>query len=118
MGKAIALDAAALPAPHRTAGPGDTRETVVLHDVGEQHRRRIGGGPDQNVGTPAEDIAPIRRGFDRRIQSPGHDLADGFAFVAVGLLYRRGYFRQVIDPSGWQREEYPELREELTGLHA
>jgi starch phosphorylase len=38
--------------------------------------------------------------------------------VAVGLLYRRGYFRQVIDPSGWQREEYPELREELTGLHA
>jgi starch phosphorylase len=36
--------------------------------------------------------------------------------VAIGLLYRRGYFRQVIDPSGWQREEYPELREERTGL--
>jgi starch phosphorylase len=36
--------------------------------------------------------------------------------VAVGLLYRRGYFRQIIDPSGWQREQYPELREELTGL--
>ncbi|MCC6629262.1 MAG: alpha-glucan family phosphorylase [Chloroflexi bacterium] len=40
----------------------------------------------------------------------------GLPLVAVGLLYRRGYFRQVIDPAGWQREEYPELREERTGL--
>ena len=28
--------------------------------------------------------------------------------VAVGLLYRRGYFHQFLDPSGWQQEEYPE----------
>lgn len=25
--------------------------------------------------------------------------------VAVTLLYRKGYFYQKIDPSGWQREE-------------
>ena len=28
--------------------------------------------------------------------------------VAVGMLYRRGYFHQFLDPSGWQQEEYPE----------
>ncbi len=28
--------------------------------------------------------------------------------VAVGLLYRQGYFRQSIDQSGWQVEMYPE----------
>ena len=27
--------------------------------------------------------------------------------VAVGLLYRQGYFRQVLDRSGWQNEHYP-----------
>lgn len=29
--------------------------------------------------------------------------------VAVGLLYRKGYFRQYLDPEGWQQEEYPEI---------
>ena len=28
--------------------------------------------------------------------------------VAVGLLYRHGYFRQFLDHEGWQQEEYPE----------
>ncbi len=28
--------------------------------------------------------------------------------VAVGLLYRRGYFRQYLDHEGWQQEDYPE----------
>ncbi len=28
--------------------------------------------------------------------------------VGVGLLYRQGYFRQVLDQEGWQQEEYPE----------
>ncbi|MDD3154953.1 MAG: alpha-glucan family phosphorylase [Victivallaceae bacterium] len=28
--------------------------------------------------------------------------------VAVGLLYRQGYFRQALDHSGWQTERYPE----------
>ncbi len=27
--------------------------------------------------------------------------------VAVGLLYRQGYFRQVLDRNGWQTEHYP-----------
>ena len=38
---------------------------------------------------------------------------DGFRLVAVGLLYRRGYFHQRIDLTGWQRESWevsdPEL---------
>lgn len=29
----------------------------------------------------------------------------GLPVVAVSLLYRKGYFRQVIDENGWQREE-------------
>jgi glycogen phosphorylase len=27
--------------------------------------------------------------------------------VAVGLLYQEGYFRQVLNPDGWQQERYP-----------
>ena len=29
--------------------------------------------------------------------------------VAVGLLYRHGYFNQYLDADGWQRERYPDL---------
>ncbi|MGH2518398.1 MAG: alpha-glucan family phosphorylase, partial [Chloroflexota bacterium] len=36
--------------------------------------------------------------------------------VAVGLIYRHGYFRQHIDGRGQQHEEYPELRPEERGL--
>ena len=32
----------------------------------------------------------------------------GIPMVGIGLLYRRGYFHQYLDPSGWQQEEYPE----------
>ena len=31
----------------------------------------------------------------------------GVPLVGVGLLYQQGYFRQVIDPDGQQRESYP-----------
>jgi len=31
----------------------------------------------------------------------------GVPLVGVGLLYQQGYFRQVIDADGWQREFYP-----------
>jgi len=31
----------------------------------------------------------------------------GVPLVAVGLLYRNGYFRQQLDASGWQGERYP-----------
>ena len=27
--------------------------------------------------------------------------------VGVGLLYQQGYFRQVLNPDGWQQERYP-----------
>ncbi len=29
--------------------------------------------------------------------------------VAVGLLYRQGYFQQYLDLNGWQQERYPEI---------
>src|SRR5438874_1091768 len=31
----------------------------------------------------------------------------GVPLVGVGLFYERGYFRQALDESGWQRERYP-----------
>jgi starch phosphorylase len=33
----------------------------------------------------------------------------GVPLVAVGLLYRRGYFHQYLNPDGWQQETYPDL---------
>ena len=33
----------------------------------------------------------------------------GIPLVAVGLLYRRGFFRQAIDPDGWQQHTYQRL---------
>jgi glycogen phosphorylase len=33
----------------------------------------------------------------------------GVPLVAVGLLYRNGYFQQYLGPDGWQQEAYPEL---------
>ena len=33
----------------------------------------------------------------------------GLELVAVGLLYRHGYFRQYLDADGWQQERYPDL---------
>ncbi len=33
----------------------------------------------------------------------------GFPMVGVGLFYREGYFRQVLDAEGWQHEENPVL---------
>ena len=33
----------------------------------------------------------------------------GLPLVGIGLLYRHGYFRQLLDADGWQRESYPHL---------
>jgi len=33
----------------------------------------------------------------------------GVPIVGVGLLYRRGYFKQSLSPDGWQQERYPPL---------
>jgi len=33
----------------------------------------------------------------------------GLPLVGVGLFYREGYFRQIVDGEGWQREENPPL---------
>ncbi|MBM3774947.1 MAG: glycosyltransferase family 1 protein [Acidobacteria bacterium] len=31
----------------------------------------------------------------------------GLPLVGVGLMYQHGYFRQVLNPDGWQQERYP-----------
>lgn len=31
----------------------------------------------------------------------------GLPFVAVGIAYQQGYFRQYLNPDGWQQERYP-----------
>jgi len=31
----------------------------------------------------------------------------GLPLVGVGLLYQKGYFRQYLNPDGWQQERYP-----------
>ncbi len=33
----------------------------------------------------------------------------GLPLVAVGLLYRQGYFRQYLNADGWQQERYPDF---------
>jgi glycogen phosphorylase len=33
----------------------------------------------------------------------------GVPILGVGLLYRRGYFKQSLSPDGWQQERYPPL---------
>src|SRR6201991_4615590 len=40
----------------------------------------------------------------------------GLPLVAVGLLYRYGYFRQQIDDTGYQREAYDRLDTETTAI--
>ncbi|MBV9169656.1 MAG: alpha-glucan family phosphorylase [Chloroflexi bacterium] len=40
----------------------------------------------------------------------------GLPLVAVGLLYRYGYFRQVIDDTGYQREAYDRLDTDATAI--
>ena len=32
-----------------------------------------------------------------------------FPLVGVGLMYRKGYLLQYLDPEGWQQESYPEI---------
>ncbi len=32
----------------------------------------------------------------------------GLPFVGVGLLYQQGYFRQYLNPDGWQQESFPD----------
>ena len=30
-----------------------------------------------------------------------------YPLIGFGLLYQQGYFRQVLNPDGWQQERYP-----------
>ncbi len=34
----------------------------------------------------------------------------GLPLIAVGLLYRQGYFQQYLNADGWQQESYPRKR--------
>ncbi|HET9732420.1 MAG TPA: alpha-glucan family phosphorylase [Acidimicrobiales bacterium] len=42
----------------------------------------------------------------------------GVPLVGVGLMYRQGYFRQTLDPDGWQQERYPDLDPHAMALQA
>ena len=33
-----------------------------------------------------------------------------YPLIGVGLLYQQGYFRQMLNPDGWQQERYPDQR--------
>ena len=41
----------------------------------------------------------------------------GLPFVAVGFLYEMGYFRQRINPDGWQEAIYPRFNPEEVAIH-
>ncbi len=40
----------------------------------------------------------------------------GLPFIGVGFLYEQGYFRQRLDPNGWQEAIYPSLQAEEVAL--
>ena len=40
----------------------------------------------------------------------------GLPLIALGLLYRHGYFQQSLSADGWQLEAYPELRDQALPL--
>ncbi|MGC9398848.1 MAG: alpha-glucan family phosphorylase [Anaerolineae bacterium] len=40
----------------------------------------------------------------------------GIPFIGIGFLYEQGYFRQRMDPNGWQEAIYPSLRAEEVAL--
>ena len=33
-----------------------------------------------------------------------------YPLIGLGLLYQQGYFRQLLNPDGWQQERYPDQR--------
>jgi starch phosphorylase len=33
-----------------------------------------------------------------------------YPLIGLGLLYQQGYFRQFLNPDGWQQERYPDER--------
>ena len=33
-----------------------------------------------------------------------------YPLIGLGLLYQQGYFRQMLNPDGWQQERYPDQR--------
>ena len=41
----------------------------------------------------------------------------GLPLVAIGLMYRHGYFRQSLSADGWQQERYPDLDPHAMALH-
>jgi glycogen phosphorylase len=95
-----------------------------LDRVRQQFKERVLASPDmvQNPYGPGARIAYFSMEFGIHESLPlfagglgvlaGDHLKSsshmGLPMVAVGLLYRQGYFRQLLDPNGWQQETYPE----------
>lgn len=95
-----------------------------LDRVRQQFKERVLASPDivQNPYGPGTRIAYFSMEFGIHESLPlfagglgvlaGDHLKSsshmGLPMVAVGLLYRQGYFRQLLDPNGWQQETFPE----------
>ncbi|MDA8141720.1 MAG: alpha-glucan family phosphorylase [Desulfobacteraceae bacterium] len=95
-----------------------------LDRVRQQFKERVLASPDmiQNPYGPTARIAYFSMEFGIHESLPlfagglgvlaGDHLKSsshmGLPMVAVGLLYRQGYFQQFLDPNGWQQESYPE----------
>ncbi len=75
------------PSAEPPAGPGGP-VAFLCSEYGIHHSLPIYSG---GLGMLAGDL--LKEASDRRLP-----------LVAVGLLYRRGYFHQRLDPSGWQHE--------------
>jgi starch phosphorylase len=87
--------------------------------------------PDNNQITPDSPIAYLCAEFamsdDLPIYSGGLGILagdmvrqasqDGFPLVAVGLLYKEGYFRQILSPEGKQEEQPAFLDTTLSPIH-
>ena len=95
-----------------------------LKEVQEQFQSRVVDSADQGISAfgPQETIAYFSMEFGINESLPlfagglgilaGDHLKAasniGLPLTGGGLMYQRGYFRQYLNPDGWQQEDYPE----------
>jgi len=95
-----------------------------LKEVQEQFHSRVIDSADRGISAfgPQETIAYFSMEFGIHESLPlfagglgilaGDHLKAasniGLPLTGVGLMYHRGYFRQYLNPDGWQQEDYPE----------
>ncbi len=90
-----AIDRLASRIEEATAAPADTTGRPVAFFCAEYGVHRSLPIYSGGLGVLAGDI--LKEASDQRLP-----------LVAVGLFYRRGYFRQRVDRTGWQQESWPQ----------